>query len=389
MNKDVSILGGGISGITTALTLQLLGYDTVCYAEHLIREDTPDDPRFSSLYPAASVIPHSITTGRLELLLPPSHEIFHILHRIEFPGMRMHRHYELFEYPVEDPSYAGFMRAFNRIEEAGMPQLPKRPGAGKLHGWLFDCFVTEWPAYPRALYKLYRQSGGTLIQKRLDPAAWQEQLPTDIIVNCTGIWSAELFEDEEPRRVVRGHLLQVKNAPPVRDRQGSIPSYNYSPGAEIYSDPEGVPADVYFYPRSNGWVLGGSRQKGILDGEGHFRPASGEPDGEPPPQIMNLNREILAHTYGIDLNNHADVEVKKGYRYLRRFNGEGLRLEKVRERSKNVIHNYGHGGAGVTISWGCALRVADMVAHPGGKSSQKGSPHLLELLKEQISKAAG
>jgi D-amino-acid oxidase len=39
-----------------------------------------------------------------------------------------------------------------------------------------------------------------------------------------------------------------------------------------------------------------------------------------------------------------------------------VRLEAVPAgRGALLLHNYGHGGAGVTLSWGCALEVTEHV----------------------------
>jgi glycine/D-amino acid oxidase-like deaminating enzyme len=37
------------------------------------------------------------------------------------------------------------------------------------------------------------------------------------------------------------------------------------------------------------------------------------------------------------------------------------RLEPETRSGKFIVHNYGHGGAGITLSWGCAARVRDIV----------------------------
>ena len=45
---------------------------------------------------------------------------------------------------------------------------------------------------------------------------------------------------------------------------------------------------------------------------------------------------------------------------LRPFRRSGVRLERDRLRDgRTVIHNYGHGGAGFTLSWGCAREVLE------------------------------
>lgn len=38
-----------------------------------------------------------------------------------------------------------------------------------------------------------------------------------------------------------------------------------------------------------------------------------------------------------------------------------IRLDAERVVNKLIIHNYGHGGAGVTLCWGCGTEVLDIV----------------------------
>jgi D-amino-acid oxidase len=48
---------------------------------------------------------------------------------------------------------------------------------------------------------------------------------------------------------------------------------------------------------------------------------------------------------------------------LRPFRKSGVRLQRDRLRDgRTVIHNYGHGGSGFTLSWGCAREVVDFLA---------------------------
>jgi D-amino-acid oxidase len=48
---------------------------------------------------------------------------------------------------------------------------------------------------------------------------------------------------------------------------------------------------------------------------------------------------------------------------LRPFRRSGVRVERAQLRDgRPLIHDYGHGGSGFTLSWGCAQTVAAIAA---------------------------
>lgn len=89
-------------------------------------------------------------------------------------------------------------------------------------------------------------------------------------------------------------------------------------------------------------ALGGISSRALADAETNLR------GGEllPPPDFARLRKN---NPYVVGVRPH-----RKG----------GVRLELSPEplNGKTVIHNYGHGGGGITLSWGCASVATELVA---------------------------
>lgn len=386
-SKNIIIIGGGVSGVTTALSLQLLGYETEIYTDKRVEDITDKNahPEFASLFPSASVIPHSVYSNQLEELFHSSQSFFYELRKRSFPGLTLHKHFEVFEFEKEHPEYCNWMMNFNSLEEFHPHKVPRRSLSQDLHGWAFDCIFADWPLYFSALTSLYKETGGKIIQRKLHTQDIMT-LPVDIIVNCSGTGSPNLFDDPvEKQLILKGHLLHKPEALLITNTSEEIISYNYTPKASTYSDSSGNACDVYCYPRKDGWILGGSREPGFLD--------NSESKTEDPPQntqtyqidgldipsaVIDLNLEILNTTFSQSLEQSDELSALMGYRYIR-TKENGLRLDHETINGKIVYHNYGHGGAGVTLSWGCAMYLANKIASQ--KRPQKQSI-LLERLDE-------
>jgi glycine/D-amino acid oxidase-like deaminating enzyme len=73
--------------------------------------------------------------------------------------------------------------------------------------------------------------------------------------------------------------------------------------------------------------------------------------------------------------NLADDQVVRAVAGIRPYRRGGPRLEREELAGKIVVHNYGHGGAGYTLSWGSASGAADLLRGlaPGTKVAVLGA----------------
>ncbi len=396
LKTEIAILGGGVSGVTTGVVLQLLGFRTRLYTARRL-DEAVGDPAVASHWAAASCIPHSVRMPEPAFHTRRTQRAFEVLRRSRRVGggfgVRRQRHYEVFEQPTPPPAYAAAMPRFRRLpsDGSGVPGAPRRQGAEGIYGWHFDVHFVDMPVYRARLCMLYEAAGGAFVRRRLTRADLTA-LPGAALVNCLGLGALDLFDDPAPHRLLRGRLVRVEGlrARPHRRtgrRTGRRFSYTYVPGPGIYRMTDGTAADLYCYPRRADVVLGGTREAGTLE-DGQWRGASYDGPtvqigGEAVPRaLVDLNRQLLRDLTGADLMSYPK-RVLTGYRFVR----DPVRLEATEEEGRPVVHNYGHGGAGIALSWSCALEVARLLRTRAVSNEPPGATYKASALSRLLRSA--
>jgi glycine/D-amino acid oxidase-like deaminating enzyme len=388
MNNEILIIGGGVAGVTTGVVLRLRGYSTRILCRHWLgdADSTSNwfaaEPRYASQYPAASIIPHSVKIADEAWHMRTNLRLFEALHFSGTAGVRKQRHYEVYEAKCAPKSYAPQMPSYRPFPEdgSGEPGVPRRKADVPVFGWSFQTLFAEMPRYRKFLARLYQNLGGELETGRFLDLDSLRRESAETIVNCAGAWGPGFWGDALPSRYVKGTLVraQADGRIPWNLTTSEVFSYNYYPAAEIYALPDGSPADVYFYPRTDGWLLGGTRLEsgdlpaGSVRFSDETAPWVGEAwngktisvpqegvsgrTNEVPAPIITLNRDIIYVLTGLDVAGLSKTAMI-GYRHKR----ETVRLECATDGPRRIIHNYGHGGAGVTLSWSCAIRAASLI----------------------------
>ncbi len=355
---EISVVGGGIIGVSSAIYLEFAGYDTTVYAADLPFEDDRR-PVVATPYAAASVQPASVTMDDLTRVFGVSREFFRLLADAGTMGVRRQPHFVVFETDRSDPEYASAVTGFRRL--ADVEWSPRRPGAADVFGWRYRAQFVELPVYFGRCLDLYRALGGT-VERRSVTRSGVGDLPGEAALNCAG-YGARDVADDRPYELHAGHQVVVPDHPPIRDPAGRLVSYNYHP------DPDAVGSElageVYAYPRMDALALGGSRIVHDPDSEtsleSQIAGATRTIDGTTVPErIVETNGRVLTNAAETEFD-PSGMTARFGYRPVRDPDGEGVRIEREWVDGTPVIHNYGHGGGGIALSWGSAVEAARLL----------------------------
>ncbi len=302
------VVGAGVNGLSTAIRLLEDNWNVVIWSANF-SPNTTSDVAAALWYPFLSA-----PVEKTDLWGAKTYEILKDLSARPETGIKMVQTFEYFREPQENPSWVDTVENFVKITD----DLP---------GDYVECFsfitsIIEMPVYLRWIYDEYEKLGGKMQQKEITNFS-EISDAFDLVVNCTGLDSGKLLDDKEVYPI-RGQVLRVK-----------------SDIKEMHLDQQ-IPTLAYIVPRSNDMILGGVAQKDNWD------ISSKSEDSE---FILKKCSEILP-----DL---ADIEIIEELVGLRPGR-TSVRLDKEIISGRPLIHNYGHGGSGVTLSWGCADSVVEL-----------------------------
>lgn len=311
---DAIVVGCGVSGLSCGIRLQKAGFNVT-----ILARDLP--PHTTSNVAAAIWYPYrAYPLDRVLGWSRSSLDIFYGLCDQLQAGVRPITLLQPFDSPAPDPWWRDVVR---RFERAAPDQLPP----GMVDGYVFEVPLIETPIYMSYLLDRFTALGGQVRQTVVDDLralCRQHRL----VVNCSGVWARDLAADAEVFPI-RGQVVRSAGSPLA---------------ANLFYEPEGLPP-VYRFARADGHILGGTTDEGVWDTA---------PNTSTTTDIIARLRRLLPDLGDVDV-----IESVAGLRPGRRE----VRLERETVDGATLIHNYGHGGAGFTLSWGCAGEVVELACH--------------------------
>jgi len=313
MSESVAIIGAGVSGLTCGVVLAERGYHVSIFAKEIGQQTTsgaaaavwfPYDAE-----PAEKVIPWALAT--YEALVDLSRDPSAGVSMIELRQFSRTRQIQIPDWAIPLGAQAVVPSSPSVTSSEVETSLKSFKSGFSLNVPLMDTTI-----YLDYLANRFSRAGGSITGNVHFEKLEDVDGTFDLVINCAGIGARELVQDVdlEPRIENLSCAIVCDDAPLM-----------------------------YAIPRANDCLFGGTND---LSSDLALDPETTGRIVAECSRVLHIEKPlVLAERVG-----------------LRPFRKSGVRLERAQLRDgRTVIHNYGHGGSGFTLSWGCAENVFRLV----------------------------
>ena len=325
MGSRIAVVGAGIAGLSTAhLLIQSPYKPLVTILADKFSPNTTTDLAGAIIWPLEGNIGSSDTRreGWIRLTFQHLYSLFSspLAGRLDISLIPT---YDIFDGKREDPWWKDCVLGFRHVEESELETLHYPTGKSC---WSFSTLIMPCGPFLAWQMEQFKAKGGRVMERSLE-SLQEIDGQYDIIVNCTGLGSRELVNDNQ-LYPVRGQTIVVK-APWIKH------AFSYTENNKA--------TDVL--PRADDVLLGATEDIG--DWSKHVDPLTSKAIMErcckyfPGLSTAPVIREV--------------VGLRPGRKTVR------LEVDDTITKHSTVIHNYGHGGQGITFFRGCALDAVKLV----------------------------
>lgn len=314
-DKQTIIIGAGVTGLTTGIKMLKNGFSHV----KIVAKEF--HPHITSSVAAAVWVPYKVApVSKAKDWCQISYKHLESM-ADNTPGVTWINCTQLFTDPGVKPEWV------DMVETGSRPSF--------IPSGYRTVITTRIPLMDVTYYLPWLQEAfqdlGGVIEKRQLHNFNEIANECDLIVNCAGLGAKELAGDEDIKPI-SGQVIVTK-----------LPE-NLDYAIACDEDPDAL---TYIIPRkpSQTCVIGGT----VLNN-----------DDDPKPD-ETITHNILERASKLCPYINTDISILqtiKGFRPSREQ--VCLCLDELKEDRTPIIHNYGHGGGGYAIAWGCATEVTQM-----------------------------
>lgn len=323
---NIAVLGAGVVGLSTAINIKrALPHVCVTIIADKFGTETTSHGAGGIFKPTAKLLP-GVPENIARKWTGESWKWFSgltVSSQASISGNQMVAGYYFSNNEVKNPLYADYVYTFSRMTNDELRRLNMHNKYK--YGYHITTVITYVKKYLPWLTKLYLDGGGKLEGRRIENL--NELVGKyDVVVNCTGLGSRKLFNDDKIH-AVRGQLIKL--------RADWIKYWMYTDDGK------------YILPNEDLTIIGGVRQ---VD---NYNLETDEQDKK---EIQQKCYKFWPPLQGAQIDSEW-VGLRPSRTPLR-LESEIINLSTGKLK---VVHNYGHGGVGIAMSWGTSLHATELV----------------------------